>query len=337
MVNLPLFLFFSIEKCSNEKENTTLVAEMGALKLTYYENTNPLKVAYSKTFEEEKVVQWWLSVDPLAGKYPHMSPYAAFENNPVYFNDPTGGDAEVTIIGNTIYVTAKIKIYGSGASAAKAGEIQTAIMNAWGLKTYPYKDSKGNVYNVKFSANVTVVPFVNPFTAGATDNFIEVNNIDRSYVTGGNKGVWSANPKGGAGTYAHEFGHLIGLTDGYIDTWLRTNVQGEYDLSSNVGQNYSPNDIMANHSGSVTQGNVNAVADYITQNIRKVQGPLATTGQLKFGNSPLGPGLTAKDFQNANPPPVPDANSGDKTLQYSPQPEAADRGAAQSEYKFDGE
>lgn len=32
----------------------------------------------------------WLSLDPLKGKYPNMSPYCAFNNNPVYFIDPTG-------------------------------------------------------------------------------------------------------------------------------------------------------------------------------------------------------------------------------------------------------
>jgi hypothetical protein len=32
----------------------------------------------------------FLSVDPLASKFPHMSPYAAFNNNPLRFTDPTG-------------------------------------------------------------------------------------------------------------------------------------------------------------------------------------------------------------------------------------------------------
>ena len=32
----------------------------------------------------------WKSLDPLKGKYPHMSPYAAFNNNPVFFIDPLG-------------------------------------------------------------------------------------------------------------------------------------------------------------------------------------------------------------------------------------------------------
>ena len=32
----------------------------------------------------------WLSVDPLMAKYPMMSPYVAFNNNPIFFVDPLG-------------------------------------------------------------------------------------------------------------------------------------------------------------------------------------------------------------------------------------------------------
>ena len=53
---------------------------MGALKLTYYETKNPLKVVYSKTLAEQKSVQRFLSVDPLTSSYPWNSPYAFCEN-----------------------------------------------------------------------------------------------------------------------------------------------------------------------------------------------------------------------------------------------------------------
>jgi len=32
----------------------------------------------------------WMSLDPLMAKFPHMSPYVAFDNNPIYFSDPWG-------------------------------------------------------------------------------------------------------------------------------------------------------------------------------------------------------------------------------------------------------
>lgn len=52
----------------------------------------PLKVAYRRHSREAKCVQSFLSVDPLAETT--MQPYSAFNNNPIYFNDPTGMIAE---------------------------------------------------------------------------------------------------------------------------------------------------------------------------------------------------------------------------------------------------
>lgn len=63
---------------------------MGALKLTYYENNNPLKVAYRSTEAEKKDVQRFLSVDPLAHEMPSWSPYSAFFDNPIKYIDEDG-------------------------------------------------------------------------------------------------------------------------------------------------------------------------------------------------------------------------------------------------------
>lgn len=38
------------------------------------------------------ITRWW-SVDPLSAKYPSMSPYNGFENNPIIFIDPDGREA----------------------------------------------------------------------------------------------------------------------------------------------------------------------------------------------------------------------------------------------------
>src|SRR5690554_4074728 len=54
----------------------------------------------------------WLSIDPLAGKYPNLSPYQFVYNSPLVFIDPDGKDGIGVIVknqngdGGTIFVTA---------------------------------------------------------------------------------------------------------------------------------------------------------------------------------------------------------------------------------------
>ena len=62
---------------------------MGCLKLDYYEDLQ-VRTRKSEASGEANVVQLWLSVDPLAEKFPNMSPYAFCNNNPLYYVDPTG-------------------------------------------------------------------------------------------------------------------------------------------------------------------------------------------------------------------------------------------------------
>ena len=91
---------------------------MGALKLTYNEES-PLRIVHSKKcasyyryafngMETDKEVSGqgnsyttmfrqydprlgrWKSIDPLAGMFPDQSPYCAFDNNPIYYTDPSG-------------------------------------------------------------------------------------------------------------------------------------------------------------------------------------------------------------------------------------------------------
>jgi RHS repeat-associated protein len=43
----------------------------------------------------------WLSLDPLEKRYPSMSPYAAYNNNPIYWIDPSGAGGEATVKTNS--------------------------------------------------------------------------------------------------------------------------------------------------------------------------------------------------------------------------------------------
>ena len=72
-------------------ESSILAVQMGALKLAYYETKPPLKTAHRREKKEGgKVVQWFISVDPLAHEMPSWSSYSAFFCNPIRYVDVDG-------------------------------------------------------------------------------------------------------------------------------------------------------------------------------------------------------------------------------------------------------
>nr|WP_299892488.1 RHS repeat-associated core domain-containing protein [uncultured Lacinutrix sp.] len=180
-----------------------------------------------------------MNIDPHSDTYYGISPYNYAINNPALLIDPDGKDAIVSIKDGVVTVTTNIYIYGSGASKDRASEIQNAINSLWKEEGFKYTDDDGNEFDVVFNTNVEVYdeedptnePMVipgalNPFS---TDNFINVvDGVGRSNVSGGDEGTWYAQGRKGdqkkspawkkkaiANTYAHEFGHLVGLKDRY--------------------------------------------------------------------------------------------------------------------------
>lgn len=83
---------------------------MGCLKLAYQEQKTPLKVVYGGKFFEQKSVQRFLSIDPMAEKMPAWSLYTYAFNNPLRFID-IGGLIPYPI---TIRSFAPFKSFGFG-------------------------------------------------------------------------------------------------------------------------------------------------------------------------------------------------------------------------------
>ncbi len=74
-------------------------------------------------YQFDPVVFAW-SIDPLAAKYPYMSPYAAFAGNPIYYRDPDGADVE------GFMALLKASIYGSAIQTlSDASETFNATIN----------------------------------------------------------------------------------------------------------------------------------------------------------------------------------------------------------------
>jgi RHS repeat-associated protein len=210
---------------------------------------------------DARVGRWW-GMDPNAHDYAHLSPYNSFENNPIYFNDPDGKDATVTIVGNTIYISSKIYIYGIDANEDIRSKIQSAIEVKWG------RDFKYKGYNVKFNVQVelwTMDKSQDPMESGS--NLIEINNNvpnGRSYVVDGKTGRWSKSPS----QWAHEFGHLVGFDDGYIEYYEYGIVQGEKPKKKLWIKNaFGTENIMSNSSKDVEQKNIDWMCEYILERV----------------------------------------------------------------------
>jgi hypothetical protein len=86
-----------------------------------------------------KVVQCWLSVDPLASKFAHISPYAAMNDNPIRYTDPTGAAPDDFVKDNK---TGQIRWDNKATSQAttKAGE--TYLGKTLEFKFNSYIDKK---------------------------------------------------------------------------------------------------------------------------------------------------------------------------------------------------
>ncbi|MEM7180468.1 MAG: RHS repeat-associated core domain-containing protein [Spirochaetota bacterium] len=162
--------------------------------------------------------------DP-AGQY--ASPYTYVGNDPVNRVDPSGRDAIILVneANKKITVKSDIIIYGASADDALAKFYQQDIINQWN-KGFLYNDKTRNItYTVDFAVNVrheniTGTPW-SSYLGGTGTNYIHVPNFDspRSYVAALKyTGEWYAkDDTRGFAVAAHEFGHLLGLPDRYIE------------------------------------------------------------------------------------------------------------------------
>lgn len=167
----------------------------------------------------------WLSLDPLARKYPMMSPYNFVANSPIKFVDFDGKDYGVEVNHTAKTIIIKATLYTTKADAASA----TSAAMAWNDQNgkYQYKVGEGKnatYYDVKFQVRVDDTQS-NPADAYLDDNSGEANLYQiNSEFPKGTHGETQATPgKGGSyiqvgpkeqeerGSGGHELGHAFGL------------------------------------------------------------------------------------------------------------------------------
>jgi len=206
------------------------------------------------------------NVEPNIRKYPWMSSYAVFGDNPLKYADWDGMDAIGIVQGNQIIIKSTIYIVGDGATKEKAAEMQKQIMGYWG-KDFTYKDESGKEYKVKFDIQVRTINPGGNNPVDASTNFVRLVDKSqlkytdgRSYVSESWYGVWAKDEN--STVYAHETGHFLGFDDLYysVSEDKAENYEGvdEEELMGKVGSTRG--------RGKVTQEDVNAIAKFVLEN-----------------------------------------------------------------------
>jgi hypothetical protein len=184
---------------------------------------------------QPEVTSRWLSIDPLAKEFPSWSPYVFANDNPIFFNDPTGASGEATIDkeSKTITVTSIFAFYGGSSTPELARQYAKSIQDS-------YNNANGRVmvdgvrYRVKFDIKGIAASEVagdngdlaaKVAMADNTDirkNFVRLENwtntqtgasySDDPELLGCNTGYWSVcqNEESGGTTTSHEYNHSLG-------------------------------------------------------------------------------------------------------------------------------
>lgn len=126
---------------------------MGCLKLDYYEDLQ-VRTCVPMLSGEAKVVQLWLSIDPLAEKLPHASPYAFCLNNPVNMFDPDGRYPYPVYIRS--FIATGTVAGGTFRGDGRSASTNTNNVTSRVTQSYVVDSQKGTVTNRSTTSGVTV-------------------------------------------------------------------------------------------------------------------------------------------------------------------------------------
>ena len=203
-------------------------------------------------------------VDPLAGKYYNINPYAYVANNPIKYIDPNGQDRRLIYDHKNQTITIQATYYHSinTGNSTRAG---VAVFNS--MKNLSYTDGNGTKYQIVFDLRTKqTTTHREDADKDAAGNFLKLSgdlgeiNGNKVLGLGGGKMVnIQQDARNDDFVVAHEMGHTLGMAipqkageDNHAESGLMTKTVNSPKSSKTLDQK-SVNEIIINGKGPVEE------------------------------------------------------------------------------------
>lgn len=238
----------------------------------------------------------WLSTDPLANKYPDYSPYQTFNNNPLYFVDPSGLEGEGQSEGegdkpkeksfSSVPVGAEITKLATGGSVNVKGTDTPAKIEAGSPQEFTLE---GKLYTARFnteSGEFTKFAFKQNVVKASANNGQPVKNALNEHPTAISLSGFGLT-LGGEALSLMSYEKSIGLQNKGF--WVATN-GNQYQAGRSINGTFAKGFRNPGQGGLINS--MKLPVSSATRTLGK------GAGVLKFGGNIVGGALLVNDYHN---------------------------------------
>ena len=187
----------------------------------------------------------WLSVDPMADKYPGVSPYVYCADNPVRLVDPDGEDYEIVVDEKSKTITIRATFY----TDAESRETLQNGIDAWNKQSGIYsfqigKGKKSDIYSINFDLSIAKDKDGQYLDPASIQNEQRRSKYNKFFITDNltltargeteNGHICRVHSEAPLRTAIHEIGHAIGLGEFFGNNVMVSGGSDSNISSSNV-------------------------------------------------------------------------------------------------------
>ena len=245
-------------------------------------------------------VSLWLNVDPLAEKYPNISPYTYVANNPIKFVDYDGRDFGIYIDLKRKTVTIKATYYTTESDLNSANQAIKIWNDASGKYNYTYRNAAGNKVSLKINFELTTSVIKPENGESRLKAFDRILSKDKSGEANSYRILSDSKVEEGTnGTTSEGKSIMVKTSRAYTET-------GAHEIGHSLGADHSNSGILTSSSEDMNRSN-DITSTNVADIMRAIKSTPTEPTKTKVPSGGLGRGTihidnnnlqTEKDYKN---------------------------------------